>query len=86
MSKIEEMEAIQRWGNMPMQIKIMIRRHTDNEKTFLEMAHVVRGVHQVNNLSKKSVHTSGNDNNFNLALLTCRSKKDFISWLLCRWH
>ncbi len=36
--------------------------------------------------SKKGVHTNGNDNNFNLALLTCKSKKDLISWLFCKWH
>jgi hypothetical protein len=52
----------------------------------LEMAHIVCGVNQVSSLSKKGVHTSGNDNSFNLALLTCRSRKHLISWLLCGWH
>jgi hypothetical protein len=37
-------------------------------ENLLEMAHVVPGVHQVSSLSKKGVHTSGNDNNFNFNL------------------
>ncbi len=34
MSKIEETEAIQRWGNVLMQIKTMIRKHINSERTF----------------------------------------------------
>jgi hypothetical protein len=34
MSKIEETKAVQRWGNMPMEIKKRkIRKHINNDRT-----------------------------------------------------
>jgi len=59
--------------------------HADWEN-LLEMAHIVCGINQMSSLSKKGVHTSGNHNSVYLPLLTCRSRKHLISWLLCGWH
>ncbi len=52
----------------------------------LEVAHMAGGVNKVSSFSKEGVHSSSNNNSFNLSLLTCGTRKHFISWLLIRRH
>lgn len=52
----------------------------------LEVAHMAGGVDKVSSFSKEGVHSSSNNNSFNLSLLTCGTRKHFISWLLIRRH
>ncbi len=89
---------LQRNSTKKLQLQLWaFRRHRNQEepldevvhrkwKNLLEMANIVGGVNQVSSLSKKCVHTSGDDDSFYLSLLTCRSRKYLVSWLLCGWH
>jgi len=44
----------------------------------LEMAHIVRGVHQVGSFAKEGMNTSGNNHGLNLSLFASGSRVYFV--------